>query len=1096
MKGDFTRLTFRPQKHYSSVRMQQGRLQIDADWNEQVDIQTHLINAQSVDMIGFESGVPSAESLSGDFNRDGFKVSITPDGKDLAIEPGHLYVNGTLCELEVGAFLTASQTEDANVIEVDTLKLDDRSLQKNQWLEAYADDQGNSIQPQRVQITKIVPEQRKLTLSAAIQPPVRLRRLVTYLQQPDLVVPSLTGLQDGVYAVFLDVWERHITSVEDPSIREVALSIPDTATRTQTVWQLKLKRFDELPNPKQDKSLPDRLDDPNWQTLIKERWSSDVDARRERVLRATMNACVKSGSTAANGTNNGTNNGASPTQRGLDNQLYRVEIHTPGKLGVATFKWSRDNGSVVSSIDTRKGIQGGVIPIQNSGLEAWASAESGQWIEITSAAQDLQGKPGTLVRFQQAIDTRILFNAAQIVGDFNLAEASIVRRWDQATPTASIVTSSEWTPLENGINVRFKPSSPEDTIYETGDYWLIPPRSIDNDIQWTDNGAGQPLDQPPHGIHHEYCLLALATVQDGKFKLPKSEEEEELLKVLRDCRIVFPPLSRCVDKDQGVFTGTLEVQSDFFVTGNGRAGIGVKPPTARLHVQGLAPTAGGQISIAGTTVTQIDEAVKKQLNVGDTLRVGTQTVFVTRTEPLTLAPSLNVVNQAFTYQSAIARFDDSNQNPLLAIAATGNVGIGTMTPAQKLDVNGAVKAIEFLGNGSKLDGVVKTTGANSIAGSLKVNELTVIEKAVTEDLQVDGQLRLKDNSLSGTKLIDGSITEEKLRDDVVDNLKLRDGSVTEKKLANNAVTRSKIADDAVGTDELEDRSVTLDKLAAAVRPDWQKGGGSSLFYNRGNVGIGTNNPKSLLSLAGNLAIGADYADRKAAPTNGLLVQGHVGIGLFDRDLTAKLEVQGEKKSTDAEADNTAALNVTDQDQESFFYVRNDGKIGIHTTKPKSTLHVVGSVAIGDKDTATPANVALFVKGKLESKTISGEEFTQISSRTLKQNIAELSSQEVAQLLAALNPIKFNYTSDRSDTIHAGFIAEEVPDLVASADHQAVRLGDIVAVLTKAVKDQRQAITSLSRMVKNQQASIAALTEQVRQLGGTAENSSNSTQQID
>ena len=38
MKGDFTRLTFQPEKHYSSVRLQQGRVQLDADWNEQADI--------------------------------------------------------------------------------------------------------------------------------------------------------------------------------------------------------------------------------------------------------------------------------------------------------------------------------------------------------------------------------------------------------------------------------------------------------------------------------------------------------------------------------------------------------------------------------------------------------------------------------------------------------------------------------------------------------------------------------------------------------------------------------------------------------------------------------------------------------------------------------------------------------------------------------------------------------------------------------------------------------------------------------------------------------------------------------------------------
>ncbi|MCX6048065.1 MAG: DUF6519 domain-containing protein, partial [Chloroflexi bacterium] len=41
MKGDFTRSTFKPAKHYSSVRMQQGRVQLDADWNEQIDLTAH-----------------------------------------------------------------------------------------------------------------------------------------------------------------------------------------------------------------------------------------------------------------------------------------------------------------------------------------------------------------------------------------------------------------------------------------------------------------------------------------------------------------------------------------------------------------------------------------------------------------------------------------------------------------------------------------------------------------------------------------------------------------------------------------------------------------------------------------------------------------------------------------------------------------------------------------------------------------------------------------------------------------------------------------------------------------------------------------------
>src|SRR5258708_19460881 len=51
MKGDFTRFTFRPEKHYRSVRVQQGRVQLDADWNEQADIATHRDDVAASDLI-------------------------------------------------------------------------------------------------------------------------------------------------------------------------------------------------------------------------------------------------------------------------------------------------------------------------------------------------------------------------------------------------------------------------------------------------------------------------------------------------------------------------------------------------------------------------------------------------------------------------------------------------------------------------------------------------------------------------------------------------------------------------------------------------------------------------------------------------------------------------------------------------------------------------------------------------------------------------------------------------------------------------------------------------------------------------------------
>ena len=61
MKGDFSRLTFDREKHYSSVRMQQGRVQLDADWNEQADIMMHQRQTLAEDVIGHH-GVPKGQA--------------------------------------------------------------------------------------------------------------------------------------------------------------------------------------------------------------------------------------------------------------------------------------------------------------------------------------------------------------------------------------------------------------------------------------------------------------------------------------------------------------------------------------------------------------------------------------------------------------------------------------------------------------------------------------------------------------------------------------------------------------------------------------------------------------------------------------------------------------------------------------------------------------------------------------------------------------------------------------------------------------------------------------------------------------------------
>src|SRR4051794_25008948 len=59
MRGDFSRRTFRASKHYSSVRLQQGRVLVDADWHEQIDIDQHRDSTTTRDVVG-RTGAPIA----------------------------------------------------------------------------------------------------------------------------------------------------------------------------------------------------------------------------------------------------------------------------------------------------------------------------------------------------------------------------------------------------------------------------------------------------------------------------------------------------------------------------------------------------------------------------------------------------------------------------------------------------------------------------------------------------------------------------------------------------------------------------------------------------------------------------------------------------------------------------------------------------------------------------------------------------------------------------------------------------------------------------------------------------------------------------
>jgi hypothetical protein len=471
MKGDFTRNTFDPTKHFARVLMQQGRVTLDADWNEQTSILLYYLRTLAADIFGAHAG-PSGNlgfeiignvPVSQRPQLDAKLTAIVPDqarravvksaigNGDMLIGTGRYYVDGILVEND-SAILYSEQP-------------------------GYPFNDGTTLE-------------------------------------------ALKTWNDG-FLLYLDVWERHITYVQDDHIREAALGGPDTSSRAQVFWQLKVHR----------QPAGDALFDGSAVSALPQLGTGKlrVRARPDRPPTELFVIPTASG------------------YRGAENQLYRVEVHEGGAAtgdgNRATFKWSRENGSVVFPIRT---LSGTTVKLGHLGHDRRSGLQPGDWVELTDDVICAGERPGFLAQIE-TINRDLLTVTLSVPHDVpplpTYAETDInakhplLRRWDHRGDLKSFagalqITEQDntdqglangWIGLENGVQVWFAKGG----AYRAGDYWLIPARTATGDVEWPDeldgtgkskrDGDGNPRAAAvgPQGPRHYYAPILLSLPSTG-----------------------------------------------------------------------------------------------------------------------------------------------------------------------------------------------------------------------------------------------------------------------------------------------------------------------------------------------------------------------------------------------------------------------------------------------------------------------------------------------------------------------------------------------------------------------------------------------------
>ena len=460
MKGDFSRFGFGSGRGFSRVLVQQGRMSVDADANEQQFINLAALRAFAADLVGRHGGAG-----------DAFKLAAVNKGgrTQLMIAPGRYYIDGWMAQ---------------------------------NWSDAgYLDSPGEG--------------------NARV------------VGQP--FYPAAPPLTQGSYLAYLELWERSVSAAEldrlgrpnaPDALREVGLGGPDTAARAQLVWQVRLEDAQALP-----KDGGGKVDLSNLDAVIEV-----LLPQQNGLLSAqTAQAPIESDDPCE----------VPPRSRyrGVENQLYRIEVAHAGKAGSATFVWSRENGAVAFPLDN---VAGPKLKLADVWRDDRFTIGVSDIVEVVSDASGLGAEPEFFrVEDYQPDSATLTLSGTPAAQTGGALRPLVVRRWDHGRKRKAgdgspkmtadntlLIEEGKPLTIEQGITVQFDAPAAGENVYRSGDYWLIPARSAIGDILWPATDAG-PTKLPPQGIERHIAPLALVDVGAGGAP-----------SVTKDVRNVFGPIAK------------------------------------------------------------------------------------------------------------------------------------------------------------------------------------------------------------------------------------------------------------------------------------------------------------------------------------------------------------------------------------------------------------------------------------------------------------------------------------------------------------------------------------------------------------------------